>query len=261
MIPLLAWALTGCSVNCGDGGWCHVDGGKYMAVLPDDADALGRMPVVVMAHGYGGSAQGYVDNEQVTESFSEAGVLLLLPEGRLGGWNVVPNIDQGRDEATFMTNIVDDAAARWRLDEGRVTIAGSSAGAALAWTVACEAPGRFSSVAPISGVFWRPLPDTCSGAPIHLRHVHGEDDNTWPATGGRSFGRNYTQGGVSESFDLWRAHAGCTDDEEVVTDGPLTCRRWLGCDVEVWSCRHDAGHGRRTGWVGRMTAWKAMVEE
>ncbi len=239
-----------------------VDLGRYYALPPAGWDGRSALPMALHFHGWTGSPAQYYNSEEVTGAFSDAGILLLLPEGIDGTWTVDNMGLEGsdRDELAFVAQVMDDAARRWPIDPERVYASGFSLGASLAHTVACEQGGdRFTAVSPMSGGFWEPLPGACAGGAIPICHVHGTADTTWPMEGrevseGSVVG---TQVPIEEDIALWRAHDGCSDRSRVEIQGPLTCTIWDDCaeGSAVELCTHDGGHERIEGWAERAIAW------
>jgi polyhydroxybutyrate depolymerase len=254
---LLLIALGCADLPCGPDHMCQVDGGRYLAYAPSNAQ--GPLPVVTVFHGYGGSARKYADDDLI-DAAAEAGVLLVLPDGLDNSWNVQPDSDFGsadRDEVAYMDRVLADAGERWNIDRDQTVTAGFSVGASMAVLLGCERADDWTALYAMSGTFWEPQPTTCDGPGRSIRQVWGTQDTTWPRTG-RSFGGHAKQGDIDESLDMWRAHLGCDlDAVERVVDGPLTCDRWASCEngATVEDCRHNGGHRRPSGWFNQIVGW------
>jgi len=254
---LILIGMAGCATDPGCGGDdpCEVSGGRYLAWLPDGWNGRDVLPVVVRFHGHGGTPDGASVNP-LGDAASEAGALLLLPEGEAETWNVT-GIEgfsaSQRDELAFMDAVLADASERFPLDADRRLATGFSQGTSVASMLGCTRPRDWPMVYAMSGTFWEPQPAACD-APVPVRHVHGDTDSTWPRTG-RPIGPA-TQGDVDESLALWRATNGCGSQTETFEDGPLRCTRWTDCSgAPVEDCRHDAGHVRLDGWAERTITW------
>ena len=102
---------------------CDVPLGTYEIALPDTAE---NAPVVVYLHGYGGNGMGALRQPHIAKVFVERGYAVLAPNGlpRSGGgpnsWSFHPERVQGRDEAAFYAQAVDDAVARFGLNIDRL---------------------------------------------------------------------------------------------------------------------------------------------
>ena len=263
MSPLLLSLLTviACS-RCEGDSPCAVESGRYYAVPPAGWDGESPLPVALHFHGWTGHPAQYYANPAVTEPFSDAGILLVLPEGVDATWTVDNMGLQGshRDEIAFVEEVLSDVRERWPVDDDRVFVSGFSLGASLAHVVACELGGdQFTAASPMSGGFWEPVPTTCAGPPVPVCHIHGLNDSTWPIEG-----REVTEGDavgwqvpVEEDIAMWRSHNGCTEASREEIMGPLTCTIWEDCasGSVVELCVHDGGHERFDGWVEREVAW------
>jgi polyhydroxybutyrate depolymerase len=254
----LAAGLAGCATEtqpCGPDEVCSVDGGRYLAWAPAGWDGRQTLPVIVRFHGHGGTPDGGSVNP-LRDAASDAGVLLLLPEGDAQTWNVTGvegfSATQ-RDELAFMDAVLADAEARFPLDPERRLATGFSQGTSVASLLGCTRPDDWPMVYAMSGTFWDPHPASCA-APVPIRHIHGDTDGTWPRAG-RPIGPAM-QGDVDESLALWRETNGCGAATETFEDGPLTCTRWTDCSgAPVEDCRHGEGHTRLDGWADRTLAW------
>ncbi|MFY0311737.1 alpha/beta hydrolase family esterase [Leisingera sp. D0M16] len=154
---------------------CAVEGGRYHIVLPEASAA--PVPVVMFLHGYGGSGAQVLKNTTLVQGLTQRGYALIAPEGRKRdgtgpqNWGFGP-FDEGRDEGAFFASVLADASARFGTSGSRTVLAGFSAGAFMVHYLACRDPGAFAAYAPLSGAFWRPLPERCEG-PVRLLQVHG----------------------------------------------------------------------------------------
>lgn len=270
--PLFAGLLLLCLpqavLACSDTTRCAVEGGDYLVRPPKSWDGRAPLPVVVFLHGYAGSADGIMQDEPLGQLMSDAGVMLVAPQGLAPpggerGWSLPVFTDRERDDIAFIGRVVDDLARRYPLDRSRLLGSGFSLGASMIWYVACRSPGTFAAYAPVAGAFWVPEPETCAG-PVSLRHVHGTADRTVPMTGRTIQTRSgpITQGDVLKSAGVMRATDGCRPEPAETTkrDG-LTCRTWARSDCasgrEFVLCLHAGEHEIDARWVGDAVAWLA----
>jgi len=259
LLPLALAAFTaGC--GCGNDDVCRVDGGRYFAIEPPGWDGRSRLPVILTAHGYGGNPDVILQRDDIGGPYADAGVLWLVPEGEDNSWST-PNSPESsdqrtRDDVAFLARVLDDVAKRWPIDAKKVAASGFSQGASMASELACQDPGRWPIVMPVSGTFWAPEPATCDG-PVTVRHTHGTTDGTWPLTG-RSFG-SWTQGDVAEGLAAFRASSGCGESTLIVDEDGVTCTVFDDCSGghEVRLCLHDGAHrfpsdeaARQLDWLG-----------
>lgn len=256
---LVALGAVGCA--CGGDDVCRVDGGEYHALPPSGWDGRSALPVVLSAHGYGGTPDSLLSKDFLVDGYDRAGILWVVPEGEDKSWKTrnSPENQSGdrRDDVVFLAGVLDDVAERWPIDRRRVAASGFSQGGSMASELGCLDPERWPVVMPISGTFWVDVPERCE-APVAVRHTHGTDDATWPMDG-RAIGPYY-QGGVDAAMATWAATAGCSSDVTTETDGELECTVYTGCDApDVRVCIHAGGHSVLETEADQQVAWLASL--
>lgn len=259
-----ALAVLGAGCACGDDKVCRVDGGEYFAIFPDGWDGRTPLPVILSAHGYGGSPDSLLVRDDIRDPYSDGGVLWLVPEGADRSWATrnSPETDDGghRDDVRFLGRVLDDAAERWSVDRSRVAASGFSQGASMASELGCLDPERWGVVMPVSGTFWQPVPASCAGE-VPVRHTHGTLDPTWPLSG-RAIGP-FHQGAVGDAMATWASAAGCDPEPVPRSEAGRTCSVYTGCaGGEVRVCFHDGAHAfpsdeadLQLEWLGTLGWW------
>jgi polyhydroxybutyrate depolymerase len=250
--------------DCGpQAGPCTIPSGTYHAVLPPTGAT--PAPAVLFLHGWGGDGAGALTNRGMVNALIARGYAVIAVDGipRASGsgrsWAFHPDREAPRDDVAFVAEVADDAAARFGLDRDRMILSGFSVGGSMVSYAACRAPGAFSAYAPISGSFWRPLPDSCAG-PVRLFHIHGWTDGTVPLEGRRIGGIGIQQGDVFQSMDIWRTSNGCTrpNPDGFGTIGDTQLRRWdESCTPgsSLVMALHPGGHKVPKGWADMMLDW------
>lgn len=262
---LCAAALVGAAqagaAECGRVDPCQIDAGEYRIALPDTVTP--ETPVLVFLHGYGGSGKGTMNNRRLVPPMLARGWAVIAPEGlrRRGdgpkSWQFRPGFGT-RDERAFFRDVVADAAERFGVSSDKVMLSGFSAGGFMVSYLACETPDTFAAYAPVSGGFWRPMPESCAG-PVRLFHTHGWTDKTVPLEGRKLGGGSYQQGDIFAGMELWRAANGCSDQIPTgfATTGPYMRRRWSGCSEgsALEFALHPGGHTLPGGWADMIVDW------
>ncbi|MFC4667596.1 alpha/beta hydrolase family esterase [Seohaeicola nanhaiensis] len=263
VIALLCSLAAGAAhAGCGDmAEACQLPDGEYHAVLPE-AGGQGA-PVVLWLHGAGSNGGNAIRNTDLIDALTARGYAVLTPTAsrpfRDGGfsWNFFPGWT-GRDETDFLKRAVADAAGRFGTDPQRVLLAGFSAGAFMVSYLACSAPQTFTAYAPVSGGFWRPMPERCNG-PVRLFQTHGWEDTTVPLEGRVLRSGSFEQGDVFAGMELWRGANRCTGHAPTSyaeTDS-FWRRRWEDCatgsalEFALW----QGGHSVPEGWADMVLDW------
>jgi len=234
---------------------CQVASGQYLALLPDAWDRTSDLPTFVHFHGHGGSAVGLYDKESFTEPMGQVGALAIYPDGLEQSWNLSGHDKHSRDDLAFFDEVLDDVVERLPVDPDRLIVSGFSVGGSMAWDVACYRGAQTGAVfAPVSGAFWRPLPQDCPAGPVRLRHEHGVSDTVFPLEG-RQIREGLHQGDVRESIDTAVQEGGCTGEPQQVQEDGRQCQVWRDCadGAEVQLCLHDSpgDHRVTSGWHRR----------
>ena len=239
---------------------CETAGGIYHVELPDQA-AKGA-PVVVFLHGYGGSGAGVLKMRGMVEGLKARGYAVIAPtaERRNGGnrsWVFYPGWE-GRDDAAFLRAVVADAAGRFGLSEERVVLSGFSAGGFMVNYLACATPDAYPAYAPVSGGFWRPMPESCEG-PVKLLHTHGWRDGVVPLEGRLLAGGRWEQGDIFGGLEIWRQANGCVGHkpDRMWDTGDFMRRNWGKCAPGGYLelALFPGGHQVPKGWADLLADW------
>lgn len=259
-IAIMSAVLASSAVaDCGGETPCTLSAGSYHIARPDTDN--GPIPAVMFLHGHGGSAAGVLNMREMVESFTARGYAVIAPNGarRPNGprsWSFLPKFG-GRDDFSFLPEVLNDAATRFDVDPERTVLAGFSSGAFMVNYLACKKPEAFAAYLPVSGGFWRPQPETCAG-PVSLYQSHGWSDKVVPLEGRILGGGRFTQGDIWTGLELWRDTLGC--------DTHAPDRIWQDDtrDLRRWDCREGhtltfelfpGGHRVPSGWADRAITW------
>ena len=156
------------------------------------------------------------------------------------------------DDVGFLNRLLDALLLNYPVDPRRVYLYGYSAGAAMAYRLACDHTGRFAALVSGAGQFPVQDPGRCApSAPISVLEVHSLDDETIPFGGGTfPFNPTLAFPGAIALMEYWADHNGCvgelkfgeepTVDLTFLVEGKETTINTFkqcphGLDVELWS--------------------------
>jgi polyhydroxybutyrate depolymerase len=240
---------------------CAVAHGEYRIALPAGIE---HPPAMLFLHGWGGSAEGIMQDRGMIEALAARGYALIAPDGvasrhMLGKrtWDVLRRPDWPRDDVAFLSEVIADSAERHGVDRDRILLAGFSNGGTMVWNAVCLAPGLARGYAPVAGALWEPMPERCAG-PVDLMHAHGWTDRVVPLEGRPLGDGSIVQGDVWKSLAILRAAAGCANlqPDEATAAGDDWQRRWTGCaGGSVVLQLHPGGHMIPKGWLARTLDW------
>lgn len=164
---------------------CSLPSGDYHVRTPDGP---GPFPAVVILHSAGETGADIVNDPFYVAMVLGRGFAIVAPTGRpqpysdgrtATGWHVRKTSTGGRDDAAFITSVIEVAAQRFQLDRKRTLLTGYGNGATLVWELACLSPSTASAYAPMNGGFYEALPGRCR-APVRMFVLHSRRDGFWP---------------------------------------------------------------------------------
>lgn len=228
--------------------------------VPEDYDHRRPTPLIVLLHGY--SASGllqtvYLGLDQLAEWEN---VLLVAPDGTLDQagnrfWNATEaccGFGSSVDDVAYLRELVEDIAAEYNVDRGRVYLVGHSNGGFMSYRLACEHADLFAAVVSIAGATFSDSGRCTPSSPVSVLQIHGDRDDTIEYEGGTLFGRAFPS--AHDTVAQWAGHAGCTGaltstserlDLDSVLAGPETrVDRYAGCPsgvaVDLWTLEGGA---------------------
>jgi len=149
------------------------------------SSALPNCPLVLVFHGYSGTAQGIMDYSQFNSLAEEYGFAVCYPQGTLDGSNTTFfNVgydfqnNQTVDDVAFVEGLVDSLQAMYSLSEQDIFSTGMSNGGDFSYMLACQASETFKAVAPVAGMIMQDIMDDCNPLnEVSILEIHGTQDN------------------------------------------------------------------------------------
>ena len=195
---------------------------NYYVHVPPQGAAKRPLPVVLMFHGGGSTAEVVRIYTRLDRAADRDGYIAVYPSGSSGfngrflTWNAGnccgPAAALQIDDVGFVLALLDDLAARAAIDRRRVYAAGLSNGAMMAYRVAAEASDRIAAVAGVAGAM--SVASFAPSRPMPVMHIHSTTDHIARYDGG--FGppssladTRMFHAPVEESLKKWLDYDGC----------------------------------------------------
>ncbi len=188
--------------------------------VPSRYDGQTPLPLVLVLHGYGGTAawmEGYFRFQAEAEA---RGLLLCYPEGisdTQGSrfWNATDACCNFygalEDDSAYLRELIESIGRRFSVDRKRIYVTGLSNGGFMSHRMASDHSDLIAAVAPFAGM---PFLDFATHRPTHpvsVLHIQGTSDETVPYAGGGLIGLPVTAlfPSALKTMELWAAQNGC----------------------------------------------------
>jgi polyhydroxybutyrate depolymerase len=238
------------------------DTSEYRVLPPPGWDGKTSIGVFIFVHGHRASAAEMINYKELVDAVHALGLMLVAPQGQGDSWSTPGSPGEGRrDELVYMAGLLDDLEKRFPLDKKRIVGSGFSQGASVIWEIACKGDGRFSAFVPVAGVWWQPMPKTCTAPPRPMLHIHGTADTVMPMTG-RNLRDRWKQGDVMQAFATMRMVHACSTSVAVPEQlGPLSCSMETQCGSgkKLALCLHPGDHHTNPTWFTEVQGWLKNV--
>jgi polyhydroxybutyrate depolymerase len=221
------------------------------------------MPLVMMLHGAGGSAENAARSYGWPEKADAEHFVAAFPQGtppfpnlpanlltNPNLWNDHrPNIKIAKvDDIAYLSAVLDDCQRHANIDPKRIYITGFSNGASMTFYLATQLSSRIAAIAPVSGHNF--LSDAKLSHPIPLMLTVGDSDPLNPLNGGLAknpWGAPTTKPAMIESINDWLRFNNVQDtDPKAETHGDVTIESYADGSILFITIKNQ-GHE----WAGK----------
>jgi polyhydroxybutyrate depolymerase len=213
-------------------------------------------PLVVVLHGYSGTADVQQQYFRFQEEAAARGAILAYPDGTtnqrdLQFWNATEAccnfFGADVDDVAYLSAVVDHVRSLHAVDPQRIYLTGHSNGGFMSYRMACERADLFAAVVSLAGATYVDPDDCAPSEPVSIAQVHGTLDEVIAYDGGDIIGNEYPSAAVTAA--TWAAYNGCDtaiepggeaiDLDQDLADAETTVARFGGCPtsgaVELWT--------------------------
>lgn len=211
------------------------------------AGVPGPLPLILALHGGGNRAASLIEATRLDPAATANGFLVAYPEAA-GVWNGGFCCTGGRgdkaDDVRFLDRVITDIATVRNVDASSVYAVGVSAGAVMAYRLACDLAPRLAGIGSVAGTM---LLDDCNPTrPVSVVEIHGTADGVVPFEGGLVISPRVASApspSVAAVAERWAALDGCPGPATSTSEGTVTTTAWSGCagGTSVRLVRVDGG--------------------
>ncbi len=198
----------------------------YRLYVPGSLRPGSQRALVLVLHGFGGSAAQAERAYGWDAEASRHGFVVAYPQGLRRAWNDAGLDRQPKvDDVAFLVRLIDRLSTRFAVEPGRVYVAGMSNGGFMAERLACDAADRLAAIGAVAAS----RRAACAPSrPVSVMHVHGLEDPlvAWAGSAGGPIGAYRSQPAIAAG---WRAVDDCGAVTVAGTGGKVRRETAEGC--------------------------------
>ena len=173
-------------------------------------------PLLILLHGYGASGAIQESYLKLTPATDAHGMLYVHLDGTLNGqdkryWNATDaccGYGNAVDDSAYITAVIADVSAHFKVDRRRVFIVGHSNGGLMSYRMACDHADKIAAIVSLEGATWSD-PSRCRPTEaVATLEIHGLADQTIKYDGGGIATAKYP--GAMATVEAWARYDGCT---------------------------------------------------
>ena len=230
----------------------------YLLNLPPNFYDTSGLPLVILLHGFAGTASQAETDYGVTDKGNAEHFIVVYPEGipnpagyHLRSWNAgnccfVAQEDNVND-VHFISTLIDYLVANYKVNPKKVYVAGMSNGAMMTYTLGCDLADKIAAITSVSGTLIASSP--CSPVrAMPILEIHSSQDLKVPYYGGYGMD-NVWFPAVDSGLNVWAALDTCSAPPTVTQYTGYTLSEWKNNSGVVAIDRYltsDGGHS----WPG-----------
>jgi polyhydroxybutyrate depolymerase len=240
----------------------------YLLHVPASLSKGKPVPVVIVLHGGGGSAEGIDKITNFTAKADKEKFIVIYPNGtgrfrnRLLTWNSGNCCgyahENSVDDVSFIRSLIQQVEKEFNIDSQRIFVTGFSNGGMMSYRLACELSDKIAAIAPVAGAFNY---EKCNPVrPVSLVVFHGTADEHVLFGGGEPIQRvdrnPRVDRSVAEAIRYWVKKNQCVNSTKKERLGSVIIEGYKGCrdgsGVKLYTLE---GHGHT--WPGgeRQSRW------
>ncbi len=243
---------------------------QYLMTIPKNySDNNAPIPLLIACHGGSGNAKQFKESSDYDRLAEQYNFIVVYPDGmsvnrvlpNMRVWNsgyIKAGVELGINDVEFISTLIQNLIARYKIDASRVYMTGHSNGAMMTYRMGGERADLFAAIAPTAGsIGGNMTPDSpryiipTPSRALNVIHIHGYLDKNLLYNGGYpesgyNVGERYDLS-VNDSISFWVMNNGCnaTPSEEHSKNGKISVKKWIGGTngtevilVTLWEVNH-----------------------
>jgi polyhydroxybutyrate depolymerase len=192
----------------------------YLVHVPSSYDDNVPTPLVLVLHGYTGTAEGMEPLTGFTTKSDKEGFIVVYPQGLAQRWNVgFGTLKFDTDDVGFINELINRLEQKYKIDPNRIYVTGFSNGAMMAYLLGAALSDKIAAIAPVAGSIGAMMNNVLEiipdpSQPVSVIVFHGTADTSVLYEGDGFLS-------VAESVTFWVRHDGCstTPQNETSSNG------------------------------------------
>jgi len=196
-----------------------VDAGRGPVIvrLPASYNGVQPIPLLVMLHAYLQTPAEFETFMGIAATANANGIATVHPMGLpdvfgVPHWNATTAccawFAPGNDDSGYLRNVIDEVKLNANIAPNRVHVTGYSNGGYMAYRMACDHADVIASIVTIGAVTWNDPMMCTPSSPLHVLHIHGDQDTWVEYVGGFEVGGN-PYPSVPTTLGYWAGYNGC----------------------------------------------------
>ena len=245
---------------------------SYFLHVPEDLQE--NAPLIVVIHGYTGTAEGIMKYSRMNDLADENGFVVVYPQGTVDSqentfFNVGYSFNASSkvDDVSYIRALVIHLQTTYQASTEKTFATGMSNGGDMSYLLACTSSDLFRAVAPVAGVMMKETLESCNPQrPIPIFEIHGTEDKISVFEGDMEdrdgWGAYYD---LPSTIDFWVTENKLNHKESIQLpdkdrgDGSVIIfDRYFSEDSvnEVWFYKVKGGTHTWPGWETDIRWWK-----
>ncbi|MDD3876892.1 MAG: PHB depolymerase family esterase, partial [Bacteroidales bacterium] len=157
---------------------------SYITYLPSAFTQGTSLPVVLIYHGYGQTADNMMLYSQFNQLAETHDFIAVYPQGINNSWNVGLVGNSTSDDIGFTDALIDTLYSKYSIDLLRVYACGMSNGGFFSHLLACQMSDRIAAIASVTGSMTILMESNCQQSrAVPVLQIHGTADAVVPYSG------------------------------------------------------------------------------